>query len=411
MEQVPAVLTEDVQPEKQSTVMDGTSANNDLSPTEDTADSKCPASVQAKRSKVAQDRGPASTTTTLEDSGAPRTVQKDDRDIKVEGNVESEKNFQTSADDPNMRGSSPTEGSMKYVYKCQICGKVYMYLLSFQKHLELHTGEAPTPKNPIGEGARKYECPVCAMEFYRKTRLRSHLLTHVSREVHKCDQCNKTFDSLSLWQVHEEFHKTRPFWCLSCSKGFMQEDYLNRHLQRHHLGHYKCFICSKRFLTSRLFRDHLGSSHASSPLVTGGAVLKKAGDESVTEDGSALTAGDRDEREPPTFVETEVLQTSGNLESSGEFSQSVSDCGETAQRPPKSPTSPAGEELRNVGQSQTTQEVSGGKQPEQNQRGGYREHWEFECFECGMGFDDITPLHLHYIKHATGDVPFPDAEG
>ncbi|XP_061632744.1 zinc finger protein 135 isoform X3 [Phyllopteryx taeniolatus] len=375
--------------------------------------------TKANQSKVAQDCGPTSTAS-LDYLGTRRKVLKDDQDIKVDENLESEKDLQKSADGPDMRGSPSTEGSMKCMYRCQICGKVYMYLLSFQKHLELHTGKKPIPKSPIGESARKYDCPICGMEFYRKTRLRGHLLTHMSREVHRCDQCNKTFDNLSLWLGHEEFHKTRPFWCLSCSKGFMQEDYLNKHLQRHHLGTYKCLICSKRFFTSRLLGDHLSSSHASSQPVVGSASLKMAaagsGDESVMEDGSVLSANDKDEQEPQTCVETEgSLQTSGNFEKSGElfenreFSQSnVSDCGDLVQQPPKSSTAPAGEELRKAGVAQTTQEINSGEQPED---GDDHKHWEFECFECGTGFDDITLLHLHYVKHATGDLPFPDTEG
>lgn len=30
---------------------------------------------------------------------------------------------------------------------------------------------------------------------------------------------------------------------------------------------------------------------------------------------------------------------------------------------------------------------------------------EWECFECGEGFDQESALHLHYMKHASGELP------
>ncbi|KAF7650643.1 hypothetical protein LDENG_00122810 [Lucifuga dentata] len=38
------------------------------------------------------------------------------------------------------------------------------------------------------------------------------------------------------------------------------------------------------------------------------------------------------------------------------------------------------------------------------------EYWEWECVECDMGFDEEAKLHLHYVKHATGELPMPQDE-
>ncbi|XP_019741736.1 zinc finger protein 99 isoform X2 [Hippocampus comes] len=375
--------------------------------------------TKAKQRKVAQECGPATTLDDLDTQGECKT---DDQDIDMDGIPKSESAHQASSDGPDGPGLSPTARPMKSLYRCLTCGKAYYYLLSFQKHQARHKKRPSLAKNPIGESAHKYNCPMCGMTFYREARLRGHLLTHMSREVHRCDQCNKTFESLSSWLVHDEFHKTRPFWCLSCPKGFRQEDYLNRHLQRYHLGKHKCYICSKRFSTSPLLSDHLSSSHASSRPDVGATRPKMdvvgSGDEGMMEGGNLL-ANHKEERGPQLCVETEgSLQKSGDLEKSGdllenqEFVQSdVPDRGELVHQPPKSSTWPDVEEVRKAGEAQTAQELDRGEQPEQNQQGEQPKYWEFECFECGMGFDAITQLHLHYVQHAVGEVPFPDTEG
>ncbi|XP_057690292.1 zinc finger protein 135 isoform X2 [Corythoichthys intestinalis] len=322
-----------------------------------------------------------SSTTTLADLRTQGEAQNDDRD--VDGIVESK------------------EDSEKYAYRCLTCGKAYMYLLSYQKHLERHNRRTSQNLQTM------YSCPMCGKGFYRETRLRGHMLSHMSHEVHRCDQCNKTFDHISLWLDHEELHKTRPFWCLSCSKGFIQEDYLNKHIQRHHLGKYKCNYCSKRFLTSPLLSDHLSSFHASSQK----KFTVGSGDESVTED--MLIANVKEEGEPQTCGDTEGSkeQKSGELDKSGEPLKSqgldqseASDCGELMQQPSKSLTSPADE----ISKVEPPQELDGNEQMEKNHDG--EQYWEFECFECGMGFEEMSQLHLHYVKHAIGEVPFPDNE-
>ncbi|XP_077432540.1 uncharacterized protein LOC144058140 isoform X2 [Vanacampus margaritifer] len=375
--------------------------------------------TKAKQTKVAQNRPP---TTTLDDLDAQGKSKKDDQDVAVDGNLEPEREIQTSTDDPDVIASPPTEDSMKPLYRCQSCGKGYNYQLSYEKHLELH--KARPSKKQFVESAPKYDCPMCGMVFHRETRLRSHLMTHVSNEVHRCEPCNKTFDSLASWLDHDEFHKARPFWCLSCHQGFRQEDNLDKHLQRHHLGKYKCYVCSKRYFTSSLLSDHLSSCHPTSQPAGGAASRKKkdavgSGDEGAVEDGSLLIANGKGEREAQTCAETEgSLQKSGDLEKSGELFESqkfapsdMSVYGEVVRHPPKSAPPPAGEEVRKAEEAQTTPVLDRGEQSEQNQHKEHDKYWEFECFECGQGYDDMSALHLHYIKHAVGEVPFPDTEG
>ncbi|XP_077577169.1 uncharacterized protein LOC144199420 isoform X2 [Stigmatopora nigra] len=350
--------------------------------------------IKAHHSKLAQD----TTTTTLAGE-----AQMDNLDFDEEEMIKSEKDFQTSPDGLDANSSLHNLGSLKYAYRCSTCGKSYRYLLSFRKHLEQH--DRMTSPN----SQTKYSCPICGKSFYRETRLRGHMLSHMSGDVHRCDPCNKSFDHISLWLDHEEFHKSRPFWCLSCSKGFVQQDCLSRHLQKNHLGKYKCNVCCRRFLTAPLLSNHLATCRAPSRAGVGQAKLAVGfGDESVTEDTQV-----EEEGEVQAGGEKEgCLQKSGHLDQSEELSKKeegvgldASHCEGLEEQTPKPLAMPAVEE---DGNAEEAKEGDGSEPLEKIQH--VEQGWEFECFECGVGFGELPQLHLHYVKHGTGEIPFPDEE-
>ncbi|XP_054638966.1 zinc finger protein Xfin isoform X2 [Dunckerocampus dactyliophorus] len=373
-------------------------------------------SIHERRRKKAYKRkyaqrylGPKSTAVEVLRTGGGEVKDVEDQEMESACQAQHESGTGNGCDEV---GSSPTEGStsMKAVHKCHICGKAYSYLLSFRKHMQLHKKRSSLAKSLHGDTARTYDCPICGMGFYRKTRLQGHMITHRSREVHRCDQCNKSFASFSLWIVHEQLHKTKPFWCLSCAKGFKQEDMLDKHLQRDHLGNYKCNVCPKRFLTSSQLSEHL-SSHASISRPVSSLHFKMAdGDENKMENGNLSIPNE--EPEPHTDKGTEEhFDKARGLCEDEEFAHSEeSDCGEPLHKPPALSTSPAchpaDKETAGVGEAQTGLVLDGSDKLEQNQHRAHHKYWEWECFECDMGFDDVSQLHVHYIKHATGEVPF-----
>uniref|UniRef100_A0A1A7YNN9 C2H2-type domain-containing protein n=1 Tax=Iconisemion striatum TaxID=60296 RepID=A0A1A7YNN9_9TELE len=324
-------------------------------------------------------------------------------------------------------------------HTCQVCGKSYMYLVSYQKHLKLHDKPSPTDEASDGRHSgndlslRTYECPDCGMSFIRRTRLISHLRVHRSRRVlestvPRCNQCNKSFTTVKSWTDHVELHKQKRFWCLSCALGFFDEMGLDKHLQNHSLGQngddkgsieptsqkvrlktYQCKYCPKIFRRVRSHTAHqmwhFRRRGAKKPLKI------SASDTNIQNFGSAQLTREAEEgdvglkteelqqvKEEPQLSEGESSFEDADCEKL-EYSEE-SDCGEPVHcfKLSSSPgwADPCSESMR----SSAGWEL--GKK-------AHREHKyrEWECIECDMGFDKISELHLHYIKHATGEVPLP----
>lgn len=328
----------------------------------------------------------------------------------------------------------------QHFYSCVVCGKVYIYLVSFRKHIRTHSVSHALPKKLQLE---KHQCRECGMIFSRKTRLLNHLkVQKPCYKPRKCNLCNKSFGSLKLWLAHNDFHKQKPFWCLSCAKGFLSDTALDKHLLRHSQMSHVCTVCQKTFpsrchlmLHSKShiqakphrcklcgksfgFLGHLISHRkkhrngfvgfGARPPVTRNSelLLKKQGAQktpevySMEEESETCANKDKSNRE-----EEQKDASEPRCEGSEDVANSEeSDCGEPMHR--LRPYQPPGSDgsLPPDGSNSSGAELQGGRGVRM-----HREHkyWEWECCECDMGFDEMAKLHLHYIKHATGEIPIP----
>ncbi|XP_061572514.1 zinc finger protein 429 isoform X3 [Cololabis saira] len=314
-------------------------------------------------------------------------------------------------------------------YSCEVCGKVYMYRVSFEKHKKLH--DDPPLKETSQRASQaeinlpKYECPDCGLSFIRKTRLIGHLRAHRRRGQFKpkCDQCNKYFISIKTWLAHVDMHNQKRFWCLSCAHGYVDETSLDKHLQNHSLTrrdktnngstqqgnitktrprakNHRCPYCGKAYYHYTKFIAHKRKHFKKHPV--SGFFIEK--DEDIDKD--SLVTSEKEEmkenREEHPEREENTQGECGDSENTDD-----SDCGEPLHCPkfsrPFCRADPLSEQSSGADASQTGPELVE-KEPKP-----HREHkyWEWECTECDMGFDEMSKLHLHYIKHATGEVPIP----
>ncbi|XP_037533167.1 zinc finger protein 43, partial [Nematolebias whitei] len=340
----------------------------------------------------------------LEDSWTPAADQetREDRDEDMSSGADEDDASSSSQTQPPEVTQDATAASTQNMpqkgYSCLVCGKVYSYLESYKKHQNLHKETFLTKANqtkPQKESAsrwsesasslRKYECPDCGMSFIRRTRLISHLRGHRSRKCIqssplKCDQCNKSFLNVSSWTSHTELHKLRRFWCLSCARGFLDEASLDRHLQSHSLKQNVHNTDDKSSQKAKEVTSQPNFSFRTYPCRFCGKTFLQS-----VKDETEMNANAKE-------LQTREVTEGGDPENSEE-----SDCGEPMHclKFPKHPNDP----------TQPPVEQDLGK----NELNVHREHkyWEWECIECDMGFDEMEKLHLHYIKHATGEVPIP----
>lgn len=70
-----------------------------------------------------------------------------------------------SADDPSKR-----------VYACDLCGKEYTWMCSLRRH-----------QLQCGNKEARNKCEFCKKKFFRRDRLREHLLTHHANLAFECD--------------------------------------------------------------------------------------------------------------------------------------------------------------------------------------------------------------------------------
>lgn len=320
-------------------------------------------------------------------------------------------------------GAASINSKLRDVYSCLVCGKVYTYLVPFLKHQLQHKLHS-WPRSQRGGRLHRYKCSVCEMMFMRKAQLRAHMRTHaqstsVRTDLHQCDQCGKTFASARTWAAHMELHKQHLFWCLSCSKGFPNEIALDKHLQDHNRKEHTCKICRKSFakVTELVahYKTHTAAKAyqctlcAKSFKFLGNLISHRkqhlraspGGDGRVTRHSSKIRFGKRkghfslSTQEKQGIYEPEAPGV-GKVESEG------SDCGELTHQLKLSNQTDESE--------LDTMAPTAGQEVQEKEPGGahiHRKHeyWQWDCCLCDMSFDEVEKLHLHYMKHATGELP------
>ena len=85
-----------------------------------------------------------------------------------------------------------------------------------------------------GRGAASKACDVCKMHFRFHSLCQLHL-TRKHAPTHRCHQCQKSFASWKLWNLHRKTHVTRAGqssvdYCQYCSRGFTSKRRLKKHI-------------------------------------------------------------------------------------------------------------------------------------------------------------------------------------
>ncbi|XP_017893133.1 zinc finger protein 492-like [Ceratina calcarata] len=147
------------------------------------------------------------------------------------------------------------ESLLKDSFTCSICSKK----LISQRALDQHVRR-------IHKGEKRFACNIygCTFQCARKSDLGRHKQLHVEQRNVICEQCGKTFTSVSILNDHVLYihSKERQFICEECGKAFKRNSLLKRHKLSHQQHRpFACMQCGTAFKRSHHLTRHLETCH------------------------------------------------------------------------------------------------------------------------------------------------------
>lgn len=172
--------------------------------------------------------------------------------------------------------------------KCHLCDYATRISNNLKRHILTHTG-----------GEKNESCTKCSMKFLDKTRLRTHMLTHLddSQRIKKfkcnvcgfafaqsgnlkrhiaskhndakpfaCDKCPQKYSDPFLLKKHLQVHIKTPHFCTVCTRKFALKSELMEHMANHKSKRFSCKLCPSKFSMNYHLKRHISSVHSGPPL-------------------------------------------------------------------------------------------------------------------------------------------------
>ncbi|XP_053592897.1 zinc finger protein 37 homolog [Microplitis demolitor] len=144
-------------------------------------------------------------------------------------------------------------------YKCEKCDYASNEKSHFIRHKTTHTSEGP------------YQCFCCSFTFMYKNALKSHLFTHIDKNL-SCDICHEKFEKANLLINHIIYYHSispsvRTRQCKVCQELLPDRYSLKIHIETHKIGSlFKCNTCCYKATSSQNLEAHV-KNHISNKII------------------------------------------------------------------------------------------------------------------------------------------------
>nr|CAH7722312.1 unnamed protein product [Callosobruchus chinensis] len=144
------------------------------------------------------------------------------------------------------------EHSMRlHRYQCHICNMSFGKRGTHYAHMRRHSNV-------------RYMCsfPGCNKSFMNSWSLGKHEHLHTGVERYKCTDCNVGFKTYDTYRYHLKTHNGRKYLCAFCGKSYLQSVHLKYHLWNHSgVKQFMCNQCPKSYTSITVLRKHKRKHH------------------------------------------------------------------------------------------------------------------------------------------------------
>ena len=132
-----------------------------------------------------------------------------------------------------------TGPSLKETFKCLVCNRSFLYQHSLDTHVKKHQAA--------------FACQQCDKTFVTQTLLEVHELQNHKAAI-QCQQINKSFLTKTSLEVHK--FTSHKLCCKICGKVYVKDYYLREHMKKHEETGLECNVCNKTFASRSVLEEH-----------------------------------------------------------------------------------------------------------------------------------------------------------